>query len=481
MLTQGKCLRNADGARVICVDLDGTLISTDTLLENLLSFLTAFPLRIFLCLSWLLAGRARLKAKLAESASVNVETLPWNRSLIDWLTKQKEKGDRLVLVTAADRTIARQAADHLGLFDEVMASDGSANLKGAAKAAALVERFGKDGFVYAGDSEADLPVWKEAAGAIVVEHGGRLARRVAEITPVIQTFQWRTNRLRAAVKAMRPYQWVKNTLVFVPIFVSGEWGNLPAWGQAGIAFTAFSLIASGTYLFNDLTDIESDRAHPRKKSRPFAAGDLGIIPGVLISAGCVIAGLLLAATQSIIAPALGYLALTLSYTLFLKEKFLLDVMALASLYTLRLYAGGEATGYTVSIWLFSFSMFLFFGLALMKRVTELMLAKNGVLKRRGYGARDLEILSISGICSAFASAVVLALYFEIGQSAQVFSNPRALWLILPMLLYWQLRCWRAVWHGKMHDDPILYAFRDRPSLIVLGTVLVIMILSRFAL
>ena len=469
-----------DDAPTICVDLDGTLISSDTLYESALAFLVAFPLRTFLCLGWLLQGRAYLKHRLAENLRVNVGTLPWNRPLIAWLEAQKAKGARLVLATAADRTIARRVADHLGIFDEIVASDGTTNLKGSAKAAALVERFGAGGFVYVGDAVSDLPVWKEAEGAVIVSRDQRLIRRVEGVVPVLSTFPRGAGGFRPAVRALRPHQWVKNVLVFVPIFVSGQWQDLAAWTQAGTAFVAFSLIASGTYVFNDLTDIDLDRAHPRKKTRPFASGELDIARGVLLSAGCVGAGLIVAGLIGIFVPALGYLVLTLSYTLFFKEKFLLDVLALASLYTIRLHAGGEATGYSISIWLFSFSMFLFFGLALMKRVTELTMAREGRVPRRSYDARDIELLSTSGVGAAFSSSVVLALYFDFGQSTAIFESPRGLWLILPIVLYWQLRCWRAVRRGYMDDDPILYAFRDRPSLILLGIVLAIAVFSRFS-
>ncbi|WP_340109634.1 UbiA family prenyltransferase [Pikeienuella sp. HZG-20] len=470
----------SDALETICVDLDGTLVSSDTLFEIALAFLVAFPFRFFLCLGGLLRGRAHLKSRLAEGRLVNIETLPWNRPLIDWLETQKAKGARLLLVTAADRRIAHRVADHLGLFDEILSSDGSTNLKGGVKAAALVRRFGKDGFVYAGDAKSDLAVWRVAAAAIVVSRNKRLLRRVEKIAPILATFTPGAGGPLAAVRALRPYQWVKNVLVFVPIFVSGHWQDQAAWIHAGIAFIAFSLLASGTYIFNDLTDIESDRAHPCKKTRPFASGQLGIARGALLVVGCVGAGLLVASYQSILLPALGYLALTLCYTLFLKQKFLIDVLALAALYTVRLYAGGEATGYNVSIWLFSFSMFLFFGMALMKRVTELTMTKDGRVLRRGYDAGDIELLSISGVAAAFSSSVVLALYFKFGQGASVFDHPEGLWLIVPVVLYWQLRFWRAVKRGAMHDDPILYAFRDRPSLILLGVVLLIAIFSRLS-
>lgn len=443
----------------LCVDLDGTLIRSDLLHDGLARLLTrpADLARVLACLP----DRARLKAQLAGLVTLHPERLPYNADLLEFLSAERARGRYLVLATAADAGWARAVAAHLGLFDEVIASEGGHNLKGTAKAAALVARFGERGFDYAGNSADDLPVWRVAAHALVVGAPPGLAEQAQTLAPVIYRSR-ATARLPALRVALRPHQWLKNLLVFVPILTAHALLRPVDWGWGLLAFAAFCATASAIYLVNDLTDIEADRAHPRKRRRPFASGALPVPIGLAAAVGLLALGLILAAVAGMVSAMVTYAALSLLYSAVLKERPLVDVFVLSGLYTLRIVGGGLATGHVVSLWLLTFSGFLFLGLAIMKRVDELQSA--GVAPaRRGYVSGDAAMLQAFGIAASFASAVVLTLFVQSETVGAGYRSPTLLWGVVPLLLFWQCRLWLAVARGFMHHDPIVYAARDRVS------------------
>ncbi len=342
----------------LCVDLDGTLINTDMLVESALHAAHRRPLALFALPFWLMKGRSVLKAKLAEGAEIDVSTLPYNAELLAYLEAERQRGRRLVLVTASDRLLAEAVAAHLGLFDEVIASDGIQNMKGKAKAEALERRFGPKGFAYAGNESADLLVWRKAGAAILVNTSSSVARAARAIVPVTAEMPRRGNKLKALVRELRVYQWVKNLLVFVsPVMAQAIW-------QPGVAvtttvvFLGFCCAASGVYVINDLMDIEADRHHARKRKRPFASGALpltfGVLGPVLLVAGVALPALVSEEAALVIA---FYAALSVAYSARLKERPLVDVFILATLYTVRLLAGGIASGHFVSVWLLNFWVF----------------------------------------------------------------------------------------------------------------------------
>jgi len=464
----------ADLGRVIkepplCVDLDGTLVKVDTLQEAAFAAGLADWRAIVHLPLWLIRGRAFLKRKLADRWDFDPAHLPYNETLLNHLRSEHDRGRKLVLVTAADEAIARRISDHLGLFDEVIASDGVHNLRGAIKAAALQERFGADGFVYAGNDATDNEVWRVAADGIVVNGSSavkRAARRHHSITEIIDE---RSNWLWALIKTARPYQWVKNLLVFVPLAASADIGDVVVWRHAALGFLAFCAVASGIYLLNDMTDLAADRAHPRKSARPFASGALRIVDGLLAVPILIFGGLAIGYASGAL-PALGtYLALSIAYTLKLKEMPLIDVFTLAALYTVRLLAGGEASVHPVSQWLLGFSGFLFLSLALIKRVSEarqLATTQRTQMARRGYYAEDLIMLQVMGCASSFTSAVILSLYIQSYTAAQIYAQPEALWGIVPLILFWQCRLWLSAARGYVDDDPIVYSVRDWVSWLV---------------
>jgi 4-hydroxybenzoate polyprenyltransferase/phosphoserine phosphatase len=454
----------------LCVDLDGTLIKTDLLWESFIRLLKKDPLAALCAPFWLLRGRAHLKQNIAARVEIDPTRLPYCQALVDFLRAEKAAGRQIILATASDARLARPVARHLGVFSEVIASDGRTNLRGTSKLQALEERFGAKGFDYAGNSSPDLSVWKRARQAIVVNASASLARRAREVTEIQCVFNSAKPRLKAVVRALRPHQWVKNLIIFVPLFTAHELRNTPLVLKGVLAFVVFSLCASGIYVLNDLLDLDADRHHPTKRLRPFAAGDLPLPWGFALIAGLLAASFALAAPLSLrfFGVLVTYLALTTSYSWRVKQVPLLDVFFLAGLYTIRLVAGHEATRIPYSTWLLMFSMFIFLSLALVKRFRELSALRQQRLhesKGRGYTAADLEIVAMLGSVSGYLSALVLALYVNSQEVANpvLYKHPRLLLLICPLFLYWTSRVWMIAHRGQMHDDPIVFALKDRPS------------------
>ena len=452
-------------------DLDGTVLSTDLLYESFLSAFKASPWVAIQCIGWLVQGRARLKEELAARASIDVATLPYRDSVLAFLREERASGRRIVLTTASWVSLAEAVAKHLGLFDEVLATSREGNLKGEAKAARIAERSGEGGFDYIGDSGADLAVWKRSRHAYVVEPSDRLSSRIPQSVPVKRVFRPGEpgDLLRGALRSLRPHQWAKNLLVFVPLIASHRLGELDAVLMSLAAFVSFCLLASSAYLLNDLLDLPADRAHPRKRLRPLASGQLPIPAGAALMLACLAGGAAVAATlpaafQGTLA---AYLLLTIAYSLGLKRVAILDLVSLSLLYTTRIVCGGFALGAPVSFWLLAFAMFFFFSLALLKRYAELIaLERDAPVPGRGYAAHDAEVVLAIGTASAMVSALVLALYINGETAKALYSRPEALWMLCPLLLYWISRVWLLAARGQMHDDPVLFALRDRASYLV---------------
>ncbi len=457
--------------RPLVVDLDGTLIKTDLLLETASQFALAQPWQTYKLLAWLSQGKSALKTHLAQNTSIDATALPYKEALITWLKQEKAQGRVIVMATASHRLLADQVANHLGLFDEVLATDASANLKADAKCAALVAKYGEKGFDYVGNDWADIVVWQSAAQAHVVSRSSRLieaARRHGNLGKVFSDDK--PPLAQALLKAMRPHQWVKNLLVFIPLLAAHRYDDAISVLQALLAFIAFGLTASSVYLLNDLVDVADDRHHARKRQRPFAAGHLSLLHGWLAWP------LLLACAFTLAAAALplpftlslgAYFVLTLAYSLRLKQIPMVDVLTLAGLYTLRIIAGAAVIAVPLTFWLLSFSMFLFLSLAFIKRYSELKAARqNGqtkALRGRGYTSQDLELVANLGGSAGYTGVLVLALYIQDAHTASLYATPQAIWLACPLLLFWISRAWLIAHRGQMHDDPIVFALKDRIS------------------
>ncbi len=460
----------------LCVDLDGTLLRSDVLLEQLLQLVRRRP-SLFLRLPfWLLRGKAHLKTQLVAHTDLDVSVLPYRQELLRYLEKERSAGRRIVLATATHHQIAERIADHLGVFDEVIASDDTTNVSGPRKAAALREACGEDGFVYAGDAPIDRAVWQQASGAIVVGRRQHLAKGIASVE---RTFP-ETHSLKDFLRAVRLHQWVKNVLVFVPLLLTHNVTDVSALSETFLAFFAFCLCASSVYVLNDLLDLEADRHHARKRFRPFASGTLPIRFGLVLAPVLLLGAALLGLWVSpAFLGALGlYYVSTLSYSLYLKRKPIIDVLMLAFLYVMRVVAGGIAIGAVLSPWLLAFGMFFFLSIAYVKRYSELrVVEEGGSLRARGYAHADLEGLADLGVSSGYVSVLVVALHINSSDVRRYYETPALLWAICPLLIYWLSRVWLLTRRGKMHDDPIVFALSDRISYVVGALVLAIAVLA----
>jgi 4-hydroxybenzoate polyprenyltransferase len=453
----------------LCVDLDGTLIHSDMLLESALLLIKRNPFYLLLMVLWVFRGKAALKERIATRVRLNPVALPYNRELVDWLKGERQAKRSLWLCTAADERLASAVAAHLDLFDGVIASDGANNLAGEAKAARLTAQFGERGFDYCGNEHRDLTVWQHAKGAIVVNGGSSLERAAASIAPVLHSFPSRARPLRAVLRALRPHQWAKNGLIFVPLLAAHSAGDIHALTAVVLAAVAFCLCASSVYVLNDMLDLEADRAHARKSKRPFAAGDLSITTGlllvpVLLAAGVIIAAFLPEKFQLVFAT---YYILTCAYSFVLKGKVIVDAMVLAGLYTLRIIAGAAAASVPLSFWLLLFSVFLFLSLAFVKRYAELDALRRQQRMRaagRGYHVEDLALLQSLGTSAGYLSVLVLALYINSPDIAVLYQRPKMIWLLCVLMLYWISRVWMKAQRGEMHDDPVVFALKDKISL-----------------
>ncbi len=452
---------------VLVVDLDGTLLRSDMLYESFWSAFSQDWSVVFRSAARLSAGRAQLKRYLADVSDVDVSLLPYNSDVIEYIARWRSAGGQTALVTATDQALANRIAAHLGVFDDVHGSDGFKNLKGPRKADFLVERYGEAGFAYAGDSDADLPVWRRAAKAVTVNASGGVRAATEQGGVPVEHLGHSGPSLKPYVKAIRVHQWMKNLLVFLPVLAAHQFSGATLL-QALLAFVSFSLIASSVYVVNDLLDLAADRMHPRKRKRPFAAGQIPIAHGSWMALGLMALGTLVAASLGLkfLLVMVIYYALTSAYSLSLKRRTIIDICTLAGLYTIRIVAGGAATGIELSVWLLAFSIFFFFSLAAVKRQAELI--DNQKRKKlsatgRGYHVDDLPIISMMAIASGYVSVMVMTLYVNSPAVLELYSQPVALWGVCCVLLYWLSRTVMLTHRGHMNDDPVIYAVKDRIS------------------
>lgn len=462
----------------LCVDLDGTLVATDTLWESILILLRTNPFMIFLLPFWLFKGKAYFKHKIAQRVVLPVDILPYREAVIQLLHDEKNKGRQLILATAAHISVAQAVAEYTQLFSEVIASDEKVNLKGIEKRNRLLQRFGVEQFDYMGDSTADLPIFAAAHTSYLVNPSAKLRKQYAlNHIIAVTSVSW-----KVWLKALRPHQWVKNSLIFLPLMLAHQLFDWIKLGEGVIAFFAFSLAASAGYILNDLLDLSADRIHPTKKKRPFAAGKLSIPQGIMLFISLVISslilslGLPLAFTGMLVL----YLVITITYSLHLKRKMVVDVLVLAGLYTHRIVAGGIAVNVAVSSWLLAFSMFLFMSLAFLKRYIELLqLTERREIKNRDYSIDDIEMIASMGPTNGYLAILVFSLYISSDAVSQLYQSPFVLWLICPILLYWITRIWFLAKRGQVSDDPVLFALTDKNTWFIGACIIILILLSMF--
>ncbi|PTN33197.1 UbiA family prenyltransferase [Desulfonatronum sp. SC1] len=456
----------------IVVDLDGTLIQSDILFE---SFFNSLPKSIFQphrLLKSLCDGKSHLKSYLSDLSKIDICHIPYNKDVLELLKKYKSQGTSIVLATATHRVYADAVAKHLGIFDLVIATEGSVNLSARNKRDALVTRFGDKGFDYMGNSHDDLCVWASSRKAILVNPDLGVERKARALVNVDQVLRTKSPVWKVWPRALRFHQWVKNLLLFVPLLAAHRIWEIDLLFLGLMAFVSFSLCASSVYLLNDLLDLEDDRHHPTKSNRPFASGALPLHHGVmaipaLLCLGFSLSLLFLPAGFTLALAA--YYGLTLAYSLTLKRLMMVDVITLASLYTLRIIAGSLAFGVELTFWMLAFSMFLFLSLALVKRYAELHQArkKGGTAKAHGrdYYPGDLQMVSSLGAAAGYLAVLVLALYIQDESTLTLYSRPEMIWLACPVLLFWISRVWMITHRGGMQDDPVLFAVKDTVSLL----------------
>ncbi len=450
------------------VDLDGTLVHTDVAHELLVRGLCQPSCwkAIFPAIAH--GGRASLKRKLAVSVGMKPELLPYNSAVLDYLAEARSAGRTIVLATAADSITAHQVADHVGLFDDIIASEPCHNMKGRAKLEAIRNYIASHEFEYLGDALADLPIWRAATFRGFVNPPKEAREFMQEASGSVSFVHNDPEMsIRSLVRAMRPHQWSKNILIFLPLIFSHSYSEPSNLLLSLLAFISFSLCASAVYLFNDLLDVEADRAHPSKRHRPFAKGNLspviGVSSGILLFVLALLLGFLAIGTVFGLV-LLSYIFMTKCYSIWLKKYSTVDVVVLAMLYTVRIIAGAAAIMVPVSPWLLSFSLFFFLSLAYMKRFIELSnAASDRPLSARNYSSSDLTIVQIFGIANGAVSLLTLAEYINSPAVSERYKSPEVLWLIIPLMMLWLYRSWMWAGRGRIDDDPVVFALRDRSS------------------
>jgi 4-hydroxybenzoate polyprenyltransferase len=457
----------------LVIDLDGTLLRTDLLLETGVEFIRHRPLELLKVLGWLIKGKAELKEGLALATDIDVSVLPYDPSVIELIKAERTKGRTVILATASHFSVAERVAEHLQLFDQVLASDGQTNLSSHRKRDLLVEHYGERGFDYAGNSLDDIAVWGSARHAFVVNPDRGVEGRARAQGNVVQVIRNNCGGARDWMKALRMHQWMKNALIFVPLLAAHQLSNSFLLLQGVLAFLLFGLCASSVYLLNDLLDLADDRHHRSKCRRPFAAGCISIKAGLIAFPILLVAsfsGAVLWLPWEFASVMAAYYALTAAYSLYLKRLMAIDVIALAMLYTVRIIAGAAAFELPLTFWILAFSMFMFLSLALVKRYSELKEARRKghteKTRGRGYYPADLEMISSLGASSGYLAVMVLALYIHDQADTGLYAHPQFIWLACPLLLFWITRLWMVTHRGHMHDDPVVFAIKDRVSLIV---------------
>jgi len=464
----------AGQALPLIVDLDRTLLKTDTLVEQFLELLFSSPVAAVRAVASISGGKAGFKRQVIDGAPLNIERLAFNEDFVAYLRDQKAAGREMHLVTAADQRVADAVAGQLGLFDSAVGTNADHNLKGIHKRDFLLAEF-PGGFAYAGDSSADIPIWAVADAAILVGVSPATRRSVEAMPCDIEAeFEGRNRSLRQWMRLMRVHQWSKNALIFAPLLLSHLYFDLHAVVTALITFLGMSVMASGTYIINDILDITADRNHKTKRFRPVASGDIDAGIALLVALCLIGAGVAIgvAVSWSVAGLFLLYLAVTLSYSIALKRLVMVDIFVLASLYTLRIVIGIVALGVANSYWLLMFSFFFFFSLSLAKRHVEIVQAARKVdgdhpIAGRGYRTGDAPLTLATGVATEMVAVLVLSLYLVNDIYPETaYSHPEWLWGVVSMVLIWASRIWLLSHRGELNDDPVTFALHDRPSLLI---------------
>jgi 4-hydroxybenzoate polyprenyltransferase/phosphoserine phosphatase len=458
--------------RPLVVDLDGTLIASDLLIETAFSELGRRPHALFEMLRALASGKAALKHRLAEPVDFDPSMLPYDPAVLAFIRTAQGHGRPVYLASASHEKLVSKVASHLGLFTGWFASNETTNLAGERKAAQLVEAFGEGGFDYVGNDAADLPVWEKAARTIAIRAPARVRKQLALKRAEVEHLPCARPDWRTWAKMLRVHQYAKNALIFIPLLTSHLF-TIEAMVQALLAFVAFSLCASSIYILNDLVDLQDDRRHRSKCKRPLACGAIPLMHGVVAIPILLLSAVAIAATLPpvFLGVLLGYFALTTAYSFALKRMMIVDVITLAGLYSVRVIGGAAATGITVSEWLLAFCMMIFMSLALIKRYVELAARRDANLPdptSRDYKNSDLDIVAALAAGAGFNAVTIFTLYISSDAVNELYTRPQILWLVGPLLMYWIARALMLASRRLMDDDPVVFAIKDKVSLVTAG-------------
>lgn len=453
----------------LCVDLDGTLIKLDTLHQALFLLIRREPSALLKIPGWLLKGKAHLKDQIMQRVELNAQALPYHKKFLEWLKHEHQLGRKLILATASNYRTANAVAEHLKIFDGILASNESINLRHNQKLEAIQQQYPI--FGYAGNDSADFPIWDAAKEVILVNPSSAAKKGYAIRADHIFLEQKPANRM--LIKALRCEQWLKNLLIFTPLFLAHRFSDLGNLINAGFAFLSFSFAASAIYVLNDLFDLSADQHHPRKCQRPFASGNLPISTGAILIPLLVSASLALCffLPLSFLITLIAYYILTTAYSWRIKQIPISDVLMLAVLFSMRIIAGSVATATTASGWFIEFAIFLFLSLALVKRTSELREMGetpeiDNAQRERGYTISDLPLLLAFGAASGYIAVFVFTMYLSSDKVSELYSHPDLLWIFCPLLLYWITRIWHLAWRGEIDDDPLAFAARDPQTFVV---------------
>lgn len=477
----------------LIVDLDGTLVETDTLLESMVKLLIKNPLCLFCFPLWVLVGKVYFKKKIAEKVKLNIKFMPFNSVFVDFLRSEKKKGRKIVLATGAHQSIANEVAEELELFDDVFGTD-EINLTGKNKADFLVKNYGSHSFDYAGDSLKDLHVWSVCRAAIAVNTSSKVIRKLKSLSPENLNLKFSAievshrHNIKVLFNAMRVKQWIKNVLVFVPLVLSQSFTSFDQVISSVIVFLAFSSCASSIYLLNDLVDIDSDRQHRYKKFRPFASGELNILYGALLAIALLIIGFTAAFSLNLILFKViaAYYLVAISYSFMLKKLVLVDVFALATMYCFRFVAGAAAIDVSLSNWILMFSFFIFLSLGALKRFIDTDIDKIATMDRRdlishgrSYVVADLTPLMVLGVSSGLISVLVFLLYISDSMVVDQYRSPEFLWITAIALAYWISNIWLLAGRNAISEDPISFALKEKNSVSSIFIIISLVFLAIF--
>lgn len=473
---------NQKKSHVIVVDLDGTLTFTDTFFESLICLIKKNIFYLLILPFWLLQGKSKLKSKVSDRIFLDATLLPYNKKLIEFLLKEKKKNKKIILCSATDKRIANSVAEHLNLFDEVIASDKLLNVAGINKKKLLEKKFGKKNFDYAGNSKIDIKVWEAAKSSIVVNANKSVIHQAKKITNFCKVFPKQKLKILDWLKIFRIHHWIKNLIIFIPLIAAHQINNFQILPALTIIFFSFSICASGIYIINDLIDLQSDRKHLSKRNRPIASGILSIQNAILLSIICITLSIVLGLVVSTkyIIYLVFYLLLNILYSLYLKRFILIDCFVLVIFYNLRIIVGGLIGNIEISFWLFMFSTFIFLSLALIKRYIELQKYKNTTNKYlygRGYKSSHARIVKILGLVTGYLSVFILFLYANASTTSILYNEPKIIWFVVPVFFYWMYRMWLKAEKNEIDDDPIIFIIKDKISIFLSLLILIIFVIA----